>query len=359
MFTNEVKNLMFDLSMGGKIYDAETNREISTYEANEAIRRVCFEELGLNEKSTEKQIKRALKSEKAVALFEVLEEVIEQQVSYGLKENEFFNNYVETRNLADGDRTDFWVDDEVLLTVSKVSGDHHDLTIQRLGAGSSFTVPTSVYGIKIGGDIRLFLTSRKNWNDLTDAVAKAFIKKVQEELLAEFLKVANAIKITSALTGTGALSTAKKDDFDEVITNVAMANETQVVIMGTKTALKQLNKLAGVVGGTADVHWVPESQKEQIAATGILGSYEGTTLIEIPNRFKDNKLAQKYVKDDFLLILPLVDDFKPIKFIDGGETILEVSEIGQTMDDMQTYEAQRRMGIATIVTRKIGKWSLS
>ncbi len=357
MLANEVRNLMFDLSAGRKIYDAESNREIDKKEAEDVIREVCFEVLGLDKNSTDKQIKRALKSEKAVVLYEVIEEIIEQQIAYGWRENEFFNSYVEMRNLADGDRTDFWVNDEVLLTVSKVSGDHHDLTIQRLGAGSSFTVPTSVYGIKVGGDIRLFLTGRKNWNDLTTAVAKAFMKKIQEELFGEFMKVADAVKITSAFKGTGALSSAKKDDFDAVLANVAMANETQVVIMGTKTALKQLNKLAGVVGGTADVHWVPESQKEQIAATGILGDYEGTTLIEIPNRFKDNKLAQTLVKDDFLLILPLVDDFKPVKFIDGGETILEVSEIGQTMDDMQTYEAQRRMGVATIVTRKIGKWS--
>ena len=35
--------------------------------------------------------------------------------------NEFFNNYVESKNMKDGDVNEFWADDEVILTVSKVS----------------------------------------------------------------------------------------------------------------------------------------------------------------------------------------------------------------------------------------------
>lgn len=128
---NNVKTLMFDLASGREIFDEEQNRQISKAEANEVIRNICFEELGLDKNSTEKQIKRALKSDKATALFEVIEEVIELQIAHGLSNNEFFNNYVETRNLADGDRNEFWADDDVLLTVSKISGDHHDLNYSR------------------------------------------------------------------------------------------------------------------------------------------------------------------------------------------------------------------------------------
>ena len=61
---NTARNLMFDLASGREIYDDEQGRVISKAEANDAVRKVCFEELGITEKSTEKQMMRALKSDK-------------------------------------------------------------------------------------------------------------------------------------------------------------------------------------------------------------------------------------------------------------------------------------------------------
>ncbi len=126
MLDTSVKNLMFDLGAGREIYDAEAGRAISRAEASDVIKKASFEFLGLNEHSTDKQIKRALDSERGRQFFEVIEEVIDVQIAHGLSENEFFNEYVETKNIKDGDRNEFWVDDEVLLTVGKTSGDHHD-----------------------------------------------------------------------------------------------------------------------------------------------------------------------------------------------------------------------------------------
>ena len=102
-----VKNLMFDLTSGREIYDEKQGRVISNEEANEVLRKSCFEILGLTEKSTEKQIKRALESDRAIEFFEVMEEILDRQIEYGWRDNEFFQNYVETRNQKDGDRTEF------------------------------------------------------------------------------------------------------------------------------------------------------------------------------------------------------------------------------------------------------------
>lgn len=349
MEMTEKKNLMFDLAHGRDIID--DGKKMSKEEANEVVRNICFSELGIDAKSTDKQIKRALKSEKANALFEVIEEVIDEEIEYGFRENEFFNEFVETRNVADGDRTDFWVDEDVILNVAKTSGSNHDLSMQRLGAGTSYTIPMSNYAVKVGADIRLFLTGRKDWSEFISAVARAYTKKIQDELYSEFMNAAKKLPVTDGFIGTGALTADKKDDFDEIITNVAAANNVDsVVIMGTKTALKKLNVLA-------DVDWRSDALKESVNNTGILGTYEGTTLIEIPQRFKDNKLAEKLVDPTVLLIFPVVD-YKPVKFVDGGETTLEQTEVGDTMDDMQTYEAQRRMGIGAVITRQFGQWDI-
>lgn len=226
--------------------------------------------------------------------------------------------------------------------------------MQKLASGSSFNVPTSVYAVKVGSDIRMFLTGRLNWGDFTDAVVKAFQKKIQDECYTEAMNMAAKMPVVSAFTGTGALSESTKEEFDEILADVATANESGVVIMGTKTALKKLN---GFYNGTTGVNWIAASQKESVAHTGLLGDYEGTSLIEIPQRFANNDVATKLVDSTKLLILPLVD-YKPIKFVDYGETTLEVTERGETMNDQQSYEVQRRMGIATITTRHIGQWTL-
>lgn len=352
MLDTSVKNLMFDLGAGREIYDAEANRVVSKAEASDTIRKACFEFLGLTKDSTNKQIKRALNSEKGTQFFEVIEEIIDTQIAHGLSENEFFNTWVESKNMKDGDRNEFWANDEVILTVSKVSGDHHDLSMQRLGSGQSYHVDTANYGIKVGGDIRLFLTGRKDWGSFVDAVVKAYIQKVQTLISAQFANGVNLIPVPATLKGTGALAAATKAQFDAIIEKVGAANESGVVIMGTKTALKALNALT-------KVDWADpaNSIKESVANTGIIGGYEGTPLMEIPQKFTDKTLATPIVDNKKLYIMPLVDD-KFIKFVDYGETELEVNEKGATQDDMQSYEVQRRMGVGTLMTRYHGEWTL-
>lgn len=352
MLDASVKNLMFDLGAGREIYDAEAGRVISKAEASDTIRKACFEYLGLTKDSTTKQIKRALNSERGTQFFEVIEEIIDVQIAHGLSENEFFNTWVESKNMADGDRNEFWADDEIILTVSKVSGDNHDLSMQRLGSGQSYHVDTAVYGIKVGGDIRLFLTGRKDWGAFVDAVVKAYIQKVQTLIATQFANGVNMLPVPATLKGTGALNASVKAQFDTIIEKVSAANESGVVIMGTKTALKALNALT-------KVDWADpaNSIKESVANTGIIGNYEGTPLMEIPQKFTDKTLATPIVDNKKIYIMPAVDD-KFIKFVDYGETELEVNEKGATQDDMQSYEVQRRMGVATIMTRYHGEWTI-
>ena len=185
-----------------------------------------------------------------------------------------------------------------------------------------------------------------------DAVVKAYIQKVQTLISAQFANGVNLIPVPATLKGTGALAASTKAQFDAIIEKVGAANESGVVIMGTKTALKALNALAKV-----DWESPASSIKEAVANTGIIGNYEGTPLMEIPQKFTDKSLATPIVDNKKLYIMPAVDD-RFIKFVDYGETELEVNEKGATKDDMQSYEVQRRMGVATLMTRYHGEWDL-
>lgn len=345
-----IKNLMFDRSRKIEIFDQENNRAVSDREADDVIREYLFTEMSLNEKSSDKEIRRALSSEAGKQFFAIIEEIIDEIIITGWKDNEFFNSFVEVRNMSDGDANEFWTEKDIILNVAKVAGDHHDLLIQKLGAGSTFSVPTSVYGIKVGSDIRMFLTGRFNWNEFVSAVARAFVNAVQEELYAEFMDASNKLPVPAPFTGNGTLNTTSKDAFDEIISNVETVNGTKAVILGTKTALKKLNALT-------KIEWIADSQKESVARTGILGDYEGTTLIEIPQRFAFNKVGEKLVDDKKLLIFPVVD-YRPIKMVDYGIKEFEITQVGEYQNDLQTFEAQRKMGISTIITRYFGVWNL-
>lgn len=335
------------------MFDEEGNK-LTDREVNDRIRKVQFDILGIDyEHATKRERKRAMRDH-SPELFDVLEEVIDIAVDKGQRESEFFNDFVESRNLALGDRNEFWTNDEVTLTVSQVSGDHHDMVLQRLGAGKRFSIPTSTYGVAVGGDIDLFLMGRKSWADYIDAVSKAFVVKMQNEVFAQVME--NTDAIPAVFKKTMALSTATKDQFDQLIEDISTANgNSGVVIMGTKVALKKLTKLA-------DVDWADEGTKKDVTTTGRLGSYETTQLVEFPQRFDPNETfngseLKRLVPQDALLILPTIDD-KFVKLVDVGETTIdEVTEKGEAngfMDDMQKYEVQREFGIGTRLGRYHG-----
>ena len=346
------RKFLYDYTHGREVYDEEGNK-VTNAMANNKINRVCFDILGLDPevKYTKRDIHRAMKNH-GKELFEVLEEVIDFKVSTGFKENEFFNAFVEMKNISEGDRNEFWSEKDVILTVAKVSGDHHDLTMQKLGEGESFSVKTSNYAVKVGMDIDVYLLGRKDWSELVDAVSRAYNIQVQNDMFAEVMAAGEKLPTNEQFNVTRELTAANKDRFDELISDVSTANDgASVVIMGLKTDLKKLTALT-------DIDWVTDDQKKQVAEMGRLGSYEGTTLVEIPQRFVLNDVTKKLITHGKLMIMPNVDN-QFVKFVDVGETeIFEVTEKGQRRDDFMTYEVQREMGIATMIDKYFGVWNI-
>lgn len=100
------------------MFDENGNKKTKR-DAEDAVRKFVYAIMGLNENSTKRDRNRAMKKH-GIELFEVMEEEIDIKVETGFKESEFFNNYVETRNLSRGDRQEFWTDDKVVLSTTKL-----------------------------------------------------------------------------------------------------------------------------------------------------------------------------------------------------------------------------------------------
>jgi len=342
------KKLTYDLNRGNEIYEYDEDgnkKRISKAEANKAVQKVIFEILELTEETAKsKKARRRAYEKHHTELFEVIEEEIEFKIQEGFKESEWFNEFVEMKNLALGDENEFWTDEKVYLEVARVAGDHHDLTMQTLGEGESYRVQTSKFAVKVGADIDMVTTGRLDFTKLTDKIAEAFITKTQAMMYDEVIHAADKLPANSQFNKTGSLT---KDVFDTLLEDVSAANGAEVVIMGTKVALKKLNALA-------DVDWASEDQKRQINTLGRLGNYETTTLIEIPQRFAVGNTGTKLVASDKVLIMPRTAE-KFVKFVDVGETeIREVNEKGAYADDFQSYEVHREMGIATQIGQFFG-----
>lgn len=345
------RSIASNLVRGNAIFELDDDgneRQVSKSNANKAISKVFMDICGLSEEDLRSR-KRRQRAEQlhAIEIYEIIEEDFEFAINRGFEENEWFNRFVERKSHADGDANAFHVEDEQYLIVGKTSGDHHDVTIQQIGNGQEFAVKCVDHAVKIGKDIDLIILGRYDYSKMVQKVAEAFVHDIQNEIFAQVFAAADKLPAAAGLTMTTALSSSTKADFDTLIENVEVYNDSPVMIMGTKVALKMLTALA-------DVSWASEAQKDDIVNLGRLGHYEGTTLVEIPQRLELGTGFRKLIPNDVLLILPVKDD-KFVKFFDEGETeIFEVTEKADKKDDFQTHEVQRTYGCEVVLGRYFG-----
>lgn len=353
------RSVASNLVRGNAIFELDdegNERRVSNSDANKAIRKVFMQICGLTEEDLKSRKKRH-RAEKlhGPEIYEIIEEDIEFKINEGWANNEWFQSFVEMKSAALGDANSFYSEARQYLIVGKTSGDHHDITMQQLGAGEEFAVQYQDHAVKIGKDIDLIILGRYDYNKLITKIADAYTKDILDTIFADVYAASN--RLPASMKKSGALSTSTKANFDKLIENVEIVNGSGVVIMGTKSALKKITALA-------DVDWATNEQKAQIVATGRLGAYEGTTLIEVPQRLKiganlttlpDTDLL---LPNDKLLIIPVVDD-KFVKFYDLGETeIFEVTEKADLKDDFQTYEVRRAYGHQIVLGQYFGEWTI-
>lgn len=367
VFANEnveyegLKNLMQDLYYGREIFDEETGRVISKKEANDKILSISRKIFEINENSR-KMDRKVAYAKHGLEWFSIVAETVDDLLSTGFTDSEFFNQFVDYRNQALDDELQFWTEKEVILNVAKAGRTHHDHILQRLGAREYTTIPFARYVAAVGANIDRFMLGKEDWSKLINAVTRAFQVQIQEEIFEKVFSAAASIPAQAQFVGTGDLDNTTKAQFDAIIENVSIANgNVPVAIFGTQTALKKLTALAGVVGGTANVHWIAPSQKEDVAHMGRLGDYEGTTLVEIPQRFARNDVTTKLYDNKKLLIVPVGEDMKFVMMTDAGETLIdEVTERGEAngfIGDIAKYEVQRDYGIAVKIGRYFGQWT--
>lgn len=355
VFENESDKLFAFNKLMLDTYNGTLEADITIKEANEQIRAMFHKIIGVGENATKADIRKAIKRNQQV-LFDLIEEVVPNLLQTGWQENPFFNEFVETRNLDIGDQAMFYTEDETLLTVSKVSGNHWDLDRQRLGKGSSFTVATSWYGIAVYSEYERLLTGAEDFSTFVNKLFEAVDRYVNESIYQAMISAAEQLPGGATGSGqwvkTGPLDEAAKEVFIQLIEDVQMATGMDVVIMGTKTALSKLE-------GIQDINWISEDMKVARNTTGRIGTWEGIRLVELKQGFKLNDTSARLIDDKQLLIMP-VGSNKFIKVInEGNPEMRQVNDNTVNQDMTYDYRYMWKMGVGVQINLLFGVYNIA
>jgi hypothetical protein len=336
MHKNIVK-LAVDLAKGKIITNGQKN--FSADESNDKLREAFANlmEFSLEGNGT---IDRKTFRKHKVEIFEILEEVINEYLQEGLKNQ--FDGFAEYRNLAWGDENLFKTPANQIFRVSLVSDGNGNIRRQRLRDGQEFSVSLDTYAIKIGEDFHRFLAGRVQWADLMAGIAESFKRdltyKIANAVMGSYGEYGATYHNTFSTTGAEAFS---EQDLLEMAMHIEARTGSKVAVYGTKLALRKLNP-----------QYTTEALNNDRHSRGYYANIAGIPLREIEqsHEYGSDNFA---VSNDFILLLPENAD-KMVKVINEGDAIIQDQQAGITSDMMQEYFIANRFGIAVICTKVFG-----
>lgn len=139
VFNNDVNDFMAFSELLTDV--ARGAQKVTKEEANKKIVDVFQSVLGLDKNSTPREVRKAIQRNQQL-VFDIIEETVQSLLISGWGNDPFMMKYVDQRNLALGDKNEFISEDNSIMSVMRVAGNHHDIVRQRLGAGEKTSLAT-------------------------------------------------------------------------------------------------------------------------------------------------------------------------------------------------------------------------
>ena len=307
--------------------------------ADEAVRAGFFEILG-EEKLTWQNFENNYR-----AIFTVMENVLKSTLPDAWESSPFFNQFVEIKRGDLGQKNEFYVEDNSVIIASTFSGNHWDTDRQKVQGKRSFSTRTGWIYVRIYNDLERFLTQNDSLIEMVNKLRKAFQNEIDGRIYASFNAVGNLLPADFKETGT-----YDKDTMNNLIEKVQTYSQKEVVIAGTRTAL-------GQIADGINTSWIANSQKEELATTGMVVENIGlpAKAIVIPQTFIRGTTDFK-VKNNLLHILP--QDSKIIKLYYEGEVRAKKMDEKETHDQTIDIQAQLRYGLGGVCDSITGCYEL-
>lgn len=306
---------------------------------DQAIREAFFEILG--EDKLTWQGWRNHKNE----IFTVIETVLNTNLPLAWENSPFYNQFVETKNGALGDKNEYIIDQDGVLVASRFSGNHWDTDRQKVQGKRGFSVPTEWIYIHVYDELERFLLGTITLPEMMRKLQDAFQREIDARIFAAFNGIGTYLPESFKETGAYV-----KETMLDIIQRVQIASQKNVILAGTKTAL------ANIAEGI-DSNWISNGQKEEMATTGALLNLTGlgVTALEIPQTFVRGSYDFK-VDNKSIYILP--DNERPIKLFFEGDTRALDLTAQDTHDQTYDSQVQTKLGHAVILSSLFGKYTI-
>ena len=329
---NDVIKLAVDM------YKGHVAGNYSVSDSNEVIRQALIEANG----GSSTLDYRAIRDGQCNKLFALIEEIITKTVIEGLPESCPLFNYVDFRNLAEGDTNVFEIEDGGLFFVAEIAEGTQGLRRQRMEGGEELTIKTKVKGIKIYEELRRILADRVDILKMIDKVSESFQKNINNDIYA--VTVSAFEGLVAPYKESGSFDEAK---LTAIIDHVEAATGQTAKIIGSKQAVR---KITGVKGADSN------SAKEDLYAMGYFGHFYNTPILVMNNAHKVG--SKEFILGDDLYIVAGEDKF--IKFVTEGDTLIINGNPIDNSDLSQEYLMAMRYGMkAVFASEGFGHYALS
>lgn len=340
---DEAKFLAFNQLMLDVVHNS-LDDGITMKQANAKIVSKFRSIIGCDEHSTQPEIRRAIRRNQSL-VFDIIEEVIQDLLVTGWQNDPFFMKYVDVRNLALGDKNEFYIEDDSMLSVMDVSGNHHSIIRQRLGAGTTTSITTKWIGIKIYAEYERLVTNAEDFATFVQKIYAAYDEYLKQAIYDAM--VGYSTKIAATYKKTGTITANNLRALCELISGIT---GHPVVIMGTRVALRSVTALQ-------NSNYISDDMKQEHYKTGTLGWWEGYELVEIPQSYKRDLTTK--VSNTMLWIMPVADN-RFIKVVNEGDTrFYQITDPGTNVDMTYSAELQTKLGVGILFNLAFGMYDIA
>jgi len=329
----EVLQVMIDTIKG------TGSQEFSKAETSEAIRNALIEANGGSNKVSLKTCYRGSQ------IYSLIQELIPVIIDEGFKDDDTVFNFVEYRNIKDGDQQEFDIEGKSLFVVADAAAGIRGIRRQRLDEGQTVTVKTSLKMVRVYEELNRLLAGKVSFDKFVDNVAAAF----KNQILTDAYKALSGV--TSSTTGLSSTyvvaGTAETNEsaLETLIAHVEAATGKTARIYGTKAALKKLGSSI-----------VADSAKEDVYNMGYYGKFNGTECVVLRQNHKVGTEVFA-IADNVVYVIAGSD--KPVKVVNEGDGILLEKDPTSNSDLTQEYIYGQAMGVAVVCSEVIGKFTIA
>jgi hypothetical protein len=281
---------------------------------------------------------KAIRDGKCPELFSVIEELIDVALDVATLDDSPLKDMIETKNGEWGDKPEFLVPDNSLLTVDVVANGTQGIRRQRLIGGQKVPLTPVNKAVKIYDELILILSGRIDWVEFVNRVAKSFEREFYASVAKQFNNLSTA---RFTVTASGSPS---ESGLLNLIEKVEAATGKTAYVLGTRTALRNF-----------PMSQIGETVKDDYYAVGYSQSFNGTPCIRLKNYLDD---AGNFVLSDTRVYV-LAGDDKIIKHYIEGEPIVIARDAADNADLTQEYTVIRREGIAVVVSATMGVYDFT